>query len=68
MKLNDAMVETARMAQNHGRCCYLYKFRNGTLNITHQVWNDWIFKAYPGGRKQLSVIGSKLLEEESDDT
>lgn len=60
------MITVAKMAQDEGRVCYL--FANGPidnlrLEASHQYWHDWVFKAYPGGRKILSVKGKEILQK-----
>lgn len=66
----EAMAETAKQAQEENRVCYLYKNRLGNFRwgISAQYWDDWLFKAYPGGRKELSVEGSKELEKSNRPT
>jgi len=62
----EAMAETARMAKADGKLFYLYKGGpgNATWGISAQYWKDWLFKAYPGGRKILSMAGKELVEKE----
>ena len=59
----EAMDETAKHAEQEDRVMYLYKANGGNVrwNISFRYWDDWLFKAYPGGRKEVSVRGSKLL-------
>lgn len=49
------------------RGVYLYRSLSQTWIITAFFsGNDWLFKAYPGGRTILSVGGKKVLKEEQD--
>ena len=60
-----AMRKVVEMAQHENKVCYLYK-NNLTkeYEASYTYWKDWLFKAWPGGRKQLSVEGTKLFELE----
>lgn len=56
----QSMAEVARMARERGEICYLYKTQAGYI-ASFQYWKDWLFKAYPGGRKVVSIEGRKHL-------
>ena len=58
--MKDAMSKVVSMAAKENRVCYLY-FVRGEFFASYLHWHDWLFKAYPGGRKQLSVIGTEKL-------
>ena len=45
-----------------GKCCYLFRIHN-KLDYCFNFMPGWLFKAYPGGRKVLSVEGKKYLEK-----
>jgi hypothetical protein len=62
--MQSAMVETVNEAKKLGRVCYLYLMNMGTkpYGISSTYHAEWIFKAYPGGRKQLSIRGTKLAK------
>lgn len=47
------MAEVAKMAEAQNKVCYLYNKHPGEYQASFQYWNDWIFKAYPGGRKEM---------------
>lgn len=67
MNIQEAMAEVVKMAAEKGRVCYLYPPAIGTgFRASFEYWNDWLFKAYPGGRKVLSVRGKKFTEEKSN--
>jgi hypothetical protein len=63
-RMEKAMVEVVNMAKEHDRVCYLYQSRGGfcEFGASFLYWSDWLFKAYPGGRKQLSVKGNELFQ------
>ena len=60
MDMKEAMVEVAQMAKRSGNLCYLYEDGQG-FKASEHYWKDWLFKAYPGGRMQLSMSGKKRL-------
>lgn len=64
MNFREAINETVKQAQEENRVCYLYKNRIGNFRwgVSAQYWDDWLFKAYPGGRRVLSVEGTKVLD------
>lgn len=66
MTFLEAMTEVANMAINQNRIVYLYKGNGGKSKwwASLAYWNDWLFKAWPGGRKVLSVEGTKILQAE----
>lgn len=70
MNFQEACEMTVKQSKEENRLCYLYKNRIGnfTWGVSHQYWKDWLFKAYPGGRKVLSVEGTKLMQSESGPT
>ena len=60
-----AMVEVVKMAKEHDRICYLYlsKHPSDEYGASFLYWKDWLFRAYPGGRKSLSNAGKKHLKD-----
>jgi len=64
MNFLEACEETVKEAEHHNKVAYLYKNRIGNFRwgVSHQYLGDWLFKAYPGGRKILSVEGTKLAQ------
>lgn len=64
MTILRSMNEVAQMARDKGQICYLYKSSAGYF-ASFQYWGDWLFRAYPGGRKILSTEGRKLVERET---
>lgn len=63
MTFTEAMAETARMAKAEQKVMYLYQRRKGQFNwgLSATYWDDWLFKAYPGGRMVMSQLGKKHL-------
>lgn len=57
----EAMTKTEQMAKSDGKLYYLY--RKSGWQISAQYWNDWLFRAYPGGRKELSKRGVAAVQE-----
>ena len=57
MDLLQAAKETVMLAKEFNTPAYLYHWHN-------EYWNDWMFKAYPGGRKVLSIDGRELAKKE----
>jgi hypothetical protein len=61
--MNKKMSEMMRLVEEEaittGRCCYLFQMHD-KLNYCFNFMPGWLFKAYPGGRTQLSVDGSKI--------
>lgn len=63
--MKSAMVQVVEMAKDQDRVCYLYRNKiTREYEISFTYWKDWLFRAWPGGRKELSVDGSKYLELE----
>ena len=60
--MKDAMADVVNMAKDKGKLCYLY-YSVGKFKASFICWQDWIFKAYPGGRKELSLRGKRILKE-----
>jgi hypothetical protein len=63
-KFTEAITETANMARDSGRICYTYRILPGkfTFGASFKYYSDWLFKAYPGGRTILSVLGKQYLD------
>lgn len=59
-----AAAECVKMAAEKGTICYLYKRDGkGFWGLSYQYWRGYLFKAYPGGRKILTVEGREYLKE-----
>jgi hypothetical protein len=63
MTFKEHMQQTVKEAEQTNKICYLI-LRYDFFSISNQYQDDWLFKAYPGGRKVLSVKGTKMLERE----
>lgn len=46
-------------AEVTGRCCWLFLRSENKYDYSFRFMPGWLFKAYPGGRRQLSVAGKK---------
>lgn len=57
-----AMATTIKTAKETDQLCYLYRVDNQYVIANHYV-EDWLFKAWPGGRKVLSMAGKQLAQE-----
>lgn len=63
LTMKQAMAMTAQTAKENNRLYFLTKSKSqGWLCSAHYT-EDWLFKAWPGGRKILSVAGAKLMQE-----
>lgn len=63
MTMKQAMAEAVLSAKKYGHSYCLYSSKSQGWLLSPIKWNDWLFKAYPGGRKILSVAGKKKMEE-----
>ena len=62
-----SMVTAVLTSKAHNKTKYVYFGKiKGTFDISNDMRNGWLFKSYPGGRKQLSVEGNKILEMVND--
>jgi hypothetical protein len=59
--LSHAAAITA-LAKERGCKLLLYRGKSGKYFSSTHIWDDWLFKVYPGGRKEFSVIGKELVE------
>ena len=63
LTMKQAMAMTAQAAKEDNHLYFLFKSKSqGWLCSAHYA-EDWLFKAYPGGRKLLSFAGAKLMQE-----
>jgi hypothetical protein len=64
-RFKKAMVDTVEEAKHYDKVCYLYLVSGGhsEYGISFTYWDNWLFRAYPGGRKSLSMAGKKRLKE-----
>jgi hypothetical protein len=64
--MNKNMLEMMTLVEEKaietGRLIYLFQLRDG-FDYCFNFMPGWLFKVYPGGRKQLSIEGSKLLKQ-----
>lgn len=62
MTIIEAMSKTINQAKATGKLCYLFS-RDDSYLVSSEYEKDWIFQAYPGGRKILSREGNRLVQE-----
>lgn len=63
MTVVEAMNRTKQESVDSGHLVYLYR-KNDKFFISRELRDDWLFKAYPGGRSQLSKKGKEILAGE----
>jgi hypothetical protein len=64
MTFPGAISEAVRVAKEARQLCYVIERHDGDgYTTTFEYQKGWLFKAYPGGRKELSVRGNELVEE-----
>lgn len=67
MKFSEACAIAIRQAREIG--CAFYVHESPSMwDVTAAYQRGWLFKAYPGGRKIVSVAGRRVLESESRPT
>ena len=59
----SAMIEAVKLAKNEFCIFYVYQNENGNFDISPTLKSDWLFKAYPGGRKVISIAGKERMNE-----
>lgn len=63
MSFKEACAKAAIKAGETGVQFFVYDAPT-TWDVTASFRPGWLFRAYPGGRKVLSVEGTKLLQED----
>jgi hypothetical protein len=63
MTFLEAAASAVRMAKDVYKLCYVFEL-NGEYLISSEYVDNWLFAAYPGGRKILSIAGKKLQNHE----
>lgn len=59
--INDAMVDCVKKAKESGHLYYILSNGMGGFRLTRTRYHNWLFKAYPGGRKELSLTGKNYV-------
>lgn len=59
----QAVAEAVKRAQDTGKLCYLLK-HDDLYFIDHQYRDKWLFRAYPGGRKEISRLGCEVINRQ----
>lgn len=62
MNIFEAMQKTVDEAVSSGSMAYLY-MRSAGYFVSQEYWNDWLFKAYPGGRKIMSAKCNAIVNK-----
>lgn len=62
MTIIEAMGKTIKQAKTTDNLCYLY-LRDSNYRVSSNYEKDWLFQAYPGGRKILSSEGNRMVQE-----
>lgn len=62
MTFKVAMTRAINLARNTEKLLYVYE-RNGEFEISNDYRRGWLFLAYPGGRKELSLAGAQMVEQ-----
>lgn len=58
--IKNFMIETVLSSKSCGLLCYLYKDEKGFfISNAYRSGEKWYFRAYPGGRKELSLTGKE---------
>ena len=66
MTFLQACVLAAKKATEEGKTYYVHEAPT-YWSISALFSPDWLFRAYPGGRKQMTEAGAKLAEIEGVD-
>lgn len=64
--VKSVMADAVIRARRSGHIHYVYEFPSHFLVLDHphpDITIHWIFRAYPGGRKELSKRGSEIVRE-----
>ena len=63
LTLFQAMKEAIDTAVTEGRVLYVFSRSQGPgYYVSHRWAKGWLFRAYPGGRKVLSMAGKELVD------
>lgn len=71
MSFREACLEAVQKAREHNVVFYVYSAPTH-WQITpssagyFQEGTHWLFRAFPGGRKELSIAGNHLLDQEDN--
>ena len=63
MNFETAMINTVSIAKEQRQVAFLYFGDDSLYLISLSNYGDWLFRAYPGGRKELSRKGLKFKKE-----
>ena len=57
----SVMATAVKLAELEFHIFYVYQNAKSEFFISSELSSNWLFKAYPGGRKVLSMAGRELL-------
>lgn len=63
MNLISFMAKAIKAAAESGKIFYVCG-DNGSYQLSSEYQKVYLFKVYPGGRKELSVRGNELVRQE----
>ena len=62
--LKAAMVSAVEVARSKNATCYVFAYHT-YYRVSYVYQKNWLFRAYPGGRRQLSLLGTSVFEKEN---
>ena len=63
----DACESAIEYSASSGYRYFVYRASETSFSGTPELREKWLFRAYPGGRKQLSLEGKNFLKEQGVD-
>lgn len=60
----ESMDKAIKSAKDNDKLCYVYLIE-GEYRQSFTWFDDWVFRVYPGGRKELSIRGKRILENDT---
>jgi hypothetical protein len=55
MTILQAIKQATETAKHDGKIFFVYRLKDDSYIVTDHYSDDWIFKAYPGGKRILRV-------------
>ena len=60
MSIIEAMAKAITTAKDNSKVAYVYEI-NSQFIVSAEHGRGWLFKVYPGGRKELSTQGAVMV-------